>query len=60
MPTIKDYEFIKVLGQGSFAKVVQVRKKLDGKIYAMKIISNDKIMIKPEDDEMFLTYEELT
>jgi serine/threonine protein kinase len=57
--SIKDYDFIKILGQGAFAKVVQVRNKADGKIYAMKIIPKDKIMMKDEDDEHCLTTEEL-
>lgn len=33
-----DFEFIAVLGRGKFAKVMQVRKKSNGKIYAMKIL----------------------
>lgn len=33
-----DFEFITVLGRGKFAKVMQVRKKSNGKIYAMKIL----------------------
>ena len=43
--TIRDYELIKVLGQGAFAKCIQVRHKLDGKMYAMKVISKENIMI---------------
>lgn len=56
---IKDYHLIKVLGQGAFAKVVQVRHKVNGRIFAMKIISKDKIMMNLEDDGPNLTLEEL-
>lgn len=37
-PSITDYEQLKVLGKGSYAKVVLVRKLNDGDIYAMKIL----------------------
>jgi serine/threonine protein kinase len=33
-----DFEVIAFLGEGSYAKVVQVRQKVTGKILAMKII----------------------
>jgi serine/threonine protein kinase len=33
-----------VLGRGSFGKVMQVRKKSDGKIYAMKILRKKAII----------------
>jgi len=35
---LDDFELLKVIGRGSFGKVMQVRKKTDGKIYAMKIL----------------------
>jgi hypothetical protein len=35
--TKEDFELLTVVGKGSFGKVMQVRKKDDGKIYAMKV-----------------------
>src|SRR6185437_11118397 len=35
---LDDFELLKVLGRGSFGKVMQVKKKSTGKIYAMKIL----------------------
>jgi tRNA A-37 threonylcarbamoyl transferase component Bud32 len=36
--TLKDFDLIRVLGRGAFGKVVQVRKKDTGELYAMKIL----------------------
>jgi len=55
--TIKDYVLVKVLGEGAFAKVLQVRNKANGRIFAMKVIHKSKIM---NFDEKGLTTEELT
>eukprot|EP01071_Lankesteria_metandrocarpae_P007909 Lankesteria_metandrocarpae@DN4816_c0_g1_i1.p1 len=35
---------LKVIGRGSFGKVFQVRSKIDGAIYAMKVLSKDYII----------------
>ncbi|BFG36613.1 hypothetical protein CerSpe_228870 [Prunus speciosa] len=43
---IEDFEVLKVVGQGAFAKVYQVRKKGTSEIYAMKVMRKDKIMEK--------------
>lgn len=43
---IDDFEVLKVVGQGAFAKVYQVRKKGTSEIYAMKVMRKDKIMEK--------------
>ncbi len=34
---IDDFELVRVIGKGSFGKVTLVRKKNDGKLYAMKV-----------------------
>lgn len=39
-----DFEMLKVLGQGNFGKVLQVRKKDTGRIYAMKVLSKKNII----------------
>ncbi|OIW07442.1 hypothetical protein TanjilG_19283 [Lupinus angustifolius] len=44
--SIEDFEILKVVGQGAFAKVYQVRKKGTSDIYAMKVMRKDKIMEK--------------
>ena len=41
---LEDFELLKVLGRGSFGKVMQVRKKSDGKIYAMKILKKKALV----------------
>jgi serine/threonine protein kinase len=42
--TLDDFQLIKVIGKGSFAKVVLVRKKDNEKLYAMKILKKDHII----------------
>lgn len=44
--SIEDFEVLKVVGQGAFAKVYQVRKKGTSEIYAMKVMRKDKILEK--------------
>merc|ERR1712130_30609 len=41
---IDDFELLKVIGRGAFGKVMLVKKKDDGKIYAMKIMKKRTIM----------------
>ncbi|KAJ0088213.1 hypothetical protein Patl1_31565 [Pistacia atlantica] len=43
---IEDFEVLKVVGQGAFGRVYQVRKKHTSEIYAMKVMRKDKIMEK--------------
>ncbi|KAI8927130.1 kinase-like domain-containing protein [Entophlyctis helioformis] len=45
---IEDFELLKVIGKGSFGKVMQVRKKDTGRIYAMKIIKKAHIVERDE------------
>jgi serum/glucocorticoid-regulated kinase 2 len=49
---IEDFELIKVLGRGSFGKVIQVRMKgsSDGKIYAMKILRKRTVVARSQID----------
>jgi len=46
--TIKDFDLLNVVGKGSFGKVMQVRKKDSGKIYAMKVLSKKTILDRGE------------
>jgi len=43
--TIKDFDLIKVLGRGAFGKVMLVKKKDSGNLYALKSIRKVKIFI---------------
>lgn len=45
---LADFELLKVIGKGSFGKVLQVRKKDTGKIYAMKVLNKKQIMERGE------------
>ena len=47
--TFNDFEALKVLGRGSFGKVLLVRNKNNNEIYAMKILK--KSIIKEKDQE---------
>ncbi|MDP2434668.1 MAG: protein kinase [archaeon] len=39
-----DFELLKVVGRGNFGKVLQVRKKDTGRIYAMKVLQKSDII----------------
>ena len=41
-PLLTDFEFIKFLGAGTFGKVIKVRHRPSGKLFALKIIRKDK------------------
>ncbi|KAG8390187.1 hypothetical protein BUALT_Bualt01G0057500 [Buddleja alternifolia] len=43
---LEDFEFLKLVGQGAFGKVYQVRKIGSSEIFAMKVMRKDKIMEK--------------
>lgn len=46
--SIDDFELLKVVGKGSFGKVIQVRKMDTNRIYALKIIRKAKIISRSE------------
>lgn len=45
---MEKFEFVKVLGKGTFGKVVLCREKDSGKLYAMKILKKNVIIQKDE------------
>ncbi|OSC96821.1 Pkinase-domain-containing protein [Trametes coccinea BRFM310] len=46
--TPRDFEFLKLIGRGTFGRVFQVRKKDTKRIYAMKVLSKREIIEKKE------------
>ncbi|KYQ91663.1 protein kinase 2 [Tieghemostelium lacteum] len=46
--TKDDFELLTVIGKGSFGKVMQVKKRDDGKIYAMKVLRKDAIIARKQ------------
>ena len=46
--TPDDFDILKLVGQGAFGKVFQVRKKDSGGIYAMKVMKKDRIIAKDQ------------
>lgn len=46
--TIESFELLRVIGKGSFGKVMQVRKKDTGRIYALKTIRKAHIVSRHE------------
>ncbi|KAI8874220.1 kinase-like protein [Ramicandelaber brevisporus] len=46
--TVDAFDLLTVIGKGSFGKVMQVRKKDTGRIYAMKILSKSKLVMRSE------------
>jgi len=46
--TADDFELLTVIGKGSFGKVMQVKKKDDGKIYAMKVLRKEAIIARKQ------------
>ncbi|KAJ1035239.1 hypothetical protein NDA18_000835 [Ustilago nuda] len=46
--TLHDFEYLKLIGRGTFGRVFQVRKKDTKRIYAMKVLSKREIALKKE------------
>jgi len=42
----EDFDLLKVIGRGAFGKVMQVRYKKNGKVYAMKILRKKQIVAR--------------
>lgn len=43
---MNDFDYLKLLGKGTFGKVILVREKASGKYYAMKILKKEVIIAK--------------
>lgn len=46
--TMNEFEYLKLLGKGTFGKVILVKEKATGRYYAMKILKKEVIVAKVE------------
>ncbi|XP_078090103.1 RAC-alpha serine/threonine-protein kinase isoform X2 [Mustelus asterias] len=46
--TMHNFEYLKLLGKGTFGKVILVKEKASGRYYAMKILKKEVIVAKDE------------
>ena len=46
--TLENFEFIKMLGKGTFGKVILCREKGTGHLFAIKILKKEVIIAKDE------------
>ncbi len=51
---MENYIIEKVIGKGGFSKVMQVRNKLTGLMYAMKVLRKDKIKLDNKVEQIMI------
>lgn len=52
---MSDFDYLKLLGKGTFGKVILVREKASGTYYAMKILKKEVIIAKVRDLPLNIT-----
>lgn len=52
---MSDFDYLKLLGKGTFGKVILVKEKATGMYYAMKILRKEVIIAKVGVLDVFLT-----
>lgn len=57
--SLKEFEFISVIGKGNFGKVMLVKTKSEGKLFALKILKKDQIIEGNEFDSVRAEHETL-
>jgi len=45
---LKDFEYLKVLGKGTFGNVILCREKSTAQLYAIKVLKKETIIAKDE------------
>lgn len=50
LQTMSDFDYLKLLGKGTFGKVILVKEKATGMYYAMKILRKEVIIAKVSTD----------
>lgn len=53
---MSDFDYLKLLGKGTFGKVILVREKASGKYYAMKILKKEVIIAKVSESFIFIKW----
>ena len=51
---MSDFDYLKLLGKGTFGKVILVKEKATGMYYAMKILRKEVIIAKVSASNIFL------
>ncbi len=52
VPRLQDFEIVKMIGRGGFSKVLEVRKRDTGAIFAMKVMSKSFVVGKDKTQQM--------